>query len=130
MIISSKDIEQFDKVFRLNLINSITGIKPANLIGTKSLDGYPNLAVISSVVHIGSNPPIIGHFMRPPEGNRHTFHNIKATSFYSINHITIHTAVKAHFTSVEFPKEISEFDACQLTPFYYDGFLAPFVKKS
>ena len=31
---SEEDIIQMPKVRRLNIINSITGIKPANLIGT------------------------------------------------------------------------------------------------
>ena len=34
------------KINRLNLINSITGIKPANLIGTISKDGHTNLAEV------------------------------------------------------------------------------------
>ena len=54
-----------DKISRLNLINSITGVKPSNLIGTKSKDGFSNLAIFSSVVHLGSKPPLIGFITRP-----------------------------------------------------------------
>ena len=32
--ITAADIEGYEKVYRLNLINAITGYKPANLIGT------------------------------------------------------------------------------------------------
>ena len=60
-----QDIKKLDKVYRINLINSITGAKPANLIGTKSTNSVENLAVFSSVVHLGSNPPLIGFFIRP-----------------------------------------------------------------
>ena len=60
-----QDIDQMDKIFRLNLINSCTGYKSANLIGTQSADGKTNLAVFSSITHLGSNPPLIGFVLRP-----------------------------------------------------------------
>ena len=47
-----KDIDQMEKIFRLNLINSCTGYKSANLIGTQSADGKTNLAVFSSITHL------------------------------------------------------------------------------
>ena len=36
------DIDNLDKISRLNFINSITGYKPANLIGTISGDNKEN----------------------------------------------------------------------------------------
>jgi hypothetical protein len=45
-----------EKVERLNLINSCTGYKSANLIATKSVDGAVNVAIFSSITHLGSNP--------------------------------------------------------------------------
>ena len=59
-IFDAADIKSMSKIFRLNLINSITGIKPANLIGTKSKDNLENLAIFSSVVHLGSNHALLG----------------------------------------------------------------------
>ena len=59
MYFSKKDIINASRIHRLNLINSITGIKPANLIGTISKDGHTNLAIFSSVIHLGSNPALI-----------------------------------------------------------------------
>ena len=38
MYLSKKDLINTSRIKRLNLINSITGIKPANLIGTISKD--------------------------------------------------------------------------------------------
>ena len=61
MKFTSNDIKNLDKVYRLNLINSITGIKPANLIATRSKNGVDNVAIFSSVVHLGSNPAIQKH---------------------------------------------------------------------
>ena len=77
MKFTSNDIKNLDKVYRLNLINSITGIKPANLIATRSKDGVDNVAIFSSVVHLGSNPAMIGFVMRPQSNiNSDTYQNI------------------------------------------------------
>jgi flavin reductase (DIM6/NTAB) family NADH-FMN oxidoreductase RutF len=65
MHITNRDIQKLDKIKRLNLINSITGIKPANLIGTVDETKNSNLAIFSSIVHLGSNPPLIGMVIRP-----------------------------------------------------------------
>ena len=76
---SRTDIDQMDKIFRLNLINSCTGFKSANLLGTKSLNGVSNVAVFSSITHLGSNPPLIGFILRPTTVPRDTYRNIKDT---------------------------------------------------
>ena len=57
-------IESLPKVPRLNLINSVTGYKSANLIGTCSSEGYLNLAIFSSITHLESNPPFLGFMVR------------------------------------------------------------------
>ena len=60
MHFTKKDIDSMNRVRRLKLINSITGVKPANLVGTKSKKGVSNLAIMSSVVHLSSDPALIG----------------------------------------------------------------------
>ena len=125
-----QDIDQLDHVYRLNLINGITGYKPANLIGTKSKDGVSNLAIISSVVHLGSNPPLVGYILRPTTVPRHTHENILNTNTYTINHIHSDFVERAHYTSAKFDKGVSEFDKCNFTEEYIDGFSAPYVKES
>ncbi|MDW3194457.1 MAG: flavin reductase [Cytophagales bacterium] len=116
---------------RANLINSMTGIKPANLIATKSEDGFPNVGIFSSVVHLGSDPAVIGFVMRPQdEKPRDTYLNIKATGVYTINHVPTGMVENAHFTSAKFPKEQSEFEYCGFQEEYIEGFHAPFVKES
>ena len=131
MHLTKFEIDGLDKVFRLNLINSITGIKPANLIGTQNTNGQTNLAIFSSVVHLGSNPPLLGMITRPvDEVPRHTYSNIKETGFYTINSVPDHLTEAAHFTSAKFNEEESEFDTCGFKPMYIDGFPAPFVEES
>jgi len=60
-----QDFDDLDHLYRINLMNSCSGFKSANLIGTKSNDGIPNVAVFSSVTHLGSNPPLLGIVFRP-----------------------------------------------------------------
>ena len=130
MYFAQKDIDAMSRVQRLNLINSITGIKPANLVGTKSKKGVSNLAIISSIVHLSSNPPLIGFIMRPSgEFRRDTFNNIMETGYFTVNHIKSDIVKRAHYTSAKFDKDISEFEACGLTEHYRDDFFAPFVKE-
>ena len=88
MHLSKQDILNTSRINRLNLVNSITGIKPANLIGTISKDGNSNLAIFSSIFHLGSNPALIGFISRPDKKSRRdTLNNILETKYYTINHI-------------------------------------------
>ena len=65
MHLTKQDILDSDRIKRLNMINSLTGIKPGNIVGSISNDGKTNLAIISSVVHLSSKPGLIGFIMRP-----------------------------------------------------------------
>ena len=75
-----KDVKELKHVYKINLINSCSGFKSANLIGTKSNAGTTNVAVFSSVTHFGSNPPLLGVVFRPlTDVPRNTYENIKET---------------------------------------------------
>jgi len=131
MYLSKSDIENMERKKRLNIINSVSGIKPANLIGTKSTDGQSNVAIFSSVIHLGSNPALLGFIMRPTDDvPRHTYENIKETELYTINHVPTSIADRAHYTSAKLDRSISEFERCGLTEEYVDDFHAPFVQES
>ena len=128
---NQSDIAKANRVERLKLINGITGVKPANLIGTQDQEGQTNVAIFSSVVHLGSDPALIGFVVRPSgEVPRHTLANILATESYTINHVPAHLVKNAHYTSAKFPREVSEFERCGLTPQYVPGITAPFVAES
>tara|TARA_B100001287_G_scaffold84058_1_gene70167 strand:+ start:3342 stop:3965 length:624 start_codon:yes stop_codon:yes gene_type:complete len=129
MKFQSKDIKKLNKVYRLNLINSITGIKPGNLIATKSKSGEDNVAIFSSVVHLGSSPAQIGFVLRPQKTRKSdTYINITDSKFYTINHISKEMYVKAHNTSIK--DDVSEFDLLNIKKEFKDDFYAPYVKKS
>ncbi|WP_272151581.1 flavin reductase family protein [Tenacibaculum aiptasiae] len=130
MHITRKEIEAFPHLYKINLMNSISGYKSANLIGTKSKEGITNVAVFSSVVHYGSNPPILGFVLRPTTVVRNTYKNIKETGVYTINAISEGMIEEAHHTSAKYSAEISEFDKTNLTSEYKNNFEAPFVEES
>jgi len=123
-----KQIQELEHLYKINLINSCSGFKSANLIGTKSNNGQENVAVFSSVTHVGSNPPLLGFFCRPTTVTRHTYDNIKNSGVYTINHIDLDNFEDAHHTSAKYDQSISEFDMTGLESEYKDNCKAPFVK--
>ncbi len=130
MQLTYSEIMDMEQRKRAHLINSIGGFKSACLIGTADKQGHTNLAIFSSVVHIGANPPLISFIMRPDSVERHTLSNILATGVYTINHVNDTIYRQAHQTSAKYPKEISEFDATGLTIEYKNECKAPFVRES
>ena len=128
--IDRPEIEKMNRIDRLNLVNSCTGYKSANLIATISTDGQTNVAVFSSVTHLGSDPALISFILRPTTVPRHTYQNIKAYGYFSINHITAAHIEDAHHTSAAYPVEISEFDETNLRAVYHNDCPVPFVKGS
>ena len=129
-IITSATIEQWERFYRANFINSLTGFKSVNLIGTVNEKGQTNLAVFSSIVHIGSNPALVGYINRPIKAAPHTMAYIIATGQYTINHIHPSFLEQAHHTSAKYPEGVSEFEQAGLTPEYAANIAAPFVKES
>lgn len=125
----STDIAKLDKRFRTHLINSIYGPKPAFLIGTINENGTENLAIFSSIVHLGAHPPLVGFIQRPIMSTSHTYKNIIQNGFYTLNQIQEKMLPNAHFTAVKFDKEISEFQSCGFTV-EYSNFKAPYVAES
>lgn len=131
MLYTKDDLQVLDRKYRLNLINSITGIKPANLVGTRSKDKQDNVAIFSSLVHLGSNPAHLGLVMRPQvHTKKDTYSNIIETGYYTINQISEGFIKKAHYTSAKLPKDQSEFDLMKLEREFKDDFWAPFVACS
>jgi flavin reductase (DIM6/NTAB) family NADH-FMN oxidoreductase RutF len=121
---------EMDSRKRANFINSLTGFKSIGLIGTKGKNGIENLAIFNSFVHLGANPCLLGFISRPEAHLRHTVPNIIESQYYTVNHITEDIYQQAHQTSARYPANVSEFDACGLSPEFKDGFYAPFVKDS
>ncbi|WP_372769686.1 flavin reductase family protein [Lutibacter sp.] len=123
-----QEINQLEHLYKINLINSCAGYKSANLIATKSTDKKTNVAIFSSVTHLGSAPPLLGFILRPTSVPRNTYENIFETGYYTINHIHESILKDAHHTSAKYERSISEFEVTNLETDYKDNFYAPFVK--
>jgi flavin reductase (DIM6/NTAB) family NADH-FMN oxidoreductase RutF len=126
----------FDKIMtmqkqeRVHFVNSIAGFKSVCLIGTQNNLNQTNLAIVSSLIHIGSNPPLLGVIFRPGAVERHSLENILLTKYFTVNHINEAIYKQAHQTSARYDRAISEFDATGLTVACKDDFFAPFVGES
>ena len=128
--ISRDDIESMEKRYRVQFVNSLTGFKPLNLVGTVSASGKTNLAIISSVVHLGSHPPLFGFVLRPDISPRHTLLNIRENKVCTLNHVKESFYKRAHQTSARYDRDISEFKECGLEEEYIESCKAPFVKEA
>ena len=127
----SEQIKGLDRFYRANLINSIIGIKQANLIATISSQNTTNLAIFSSGIHLGSNPALIGIFSRPRTAYpKQTMENILLNKQFTINHVNADILKRSHATSYKFDEFISEFSECNLNERYIENFDAPFVNEA
>ena len=122
--------QSWERFYRANFINSLTGFKSVSIIGTINAQGVPNLGLFSSIVHIGSDPALIGYINRPIAAAPHTLANIKANGLYTVNHIHASFLAQAHQTSAKYLDEVNEFTEVGLTEEYIDGIQVPFVKES
>jgi flavin reductase (DIM6/NTAB) family NADH-FMN oxidoreductase RutF len=130
MLIRSQDIKTMESRQRAAFVNSLSGFKSANLVGTVDSQGLTNLAIMSSVVHLGSNPPLLALVIRPGGDERHTLANILETGWYSLNHVSSAMVEAAHQTAARYERAVSEFDVTGLTPLWREGFRAPLVEES
>ncbi len=124
----ASDFEGFEKQFRTNFINSLSGFKSVNLVGTVSQEGITNVAIFSQVFHIGANPALMGLLVRPDTVRRHTLENIESVGYFTLNHVHSRFYKQAHQTSARY--QVSEFEACGLTPEFSSLHPAPYVAES
>ncbi|GCC50236.1 flavin oxidoreductase [Chryseotalea sanaruensis] len=129
-VISKETIQSWERFYRGNFVNSLSGFKSASLIATINKEGIPNLAIFSNIVHLGADPALIGFINRPLEAAPHTLANIEATGFYTINHIHPDFVAQAHQTSAKYALSVNEFVSVGLHEEYLNDFPVPFVKES
>ena len=129
-VLSYQEIEKMEKRYRAQFVNSLSGFKSANLIGTRSKNGQTNLSIVSSVFHLGSDPALLGMIIRPHTVPRHSFEYILETKYWTVNHVSSDFYKKAHQTSARYDKEVSEFEAVGLSEQYFDDFIPPAVAEA
>lgn len=127
---SKEAIKNLNTRYRNNLINSVSGYKSANLIGTISSQEITNVAIFNSIVHLGSNPALLGFILRPTTVPRHSYQNMKDSGVFTVNHINKDHIEAAHHTSAKYPEGISEFDHTNLEQVFRSETPAPFVANA
>jgi flavin reductase (DIM6/NTAB) family NADH-FMN oxidoreductase RutF len=127
---SQQDIIDLPSLKRRSLINGIGGVKSLNLLGSVSEQGQYNLGVFNSIVHIGSNPPMLGFILRPTTVERHSYENMLSTKEFTVNQVNTSIYRQAHQTAANYDRGISEFEETGLNPEIMKTSKAPFVKES
>jgi flavin reductase (DIM6/NTAB) family NADH-FMN oxidoreductase RutF len=127
---TSVELAEQEKRYRTNFINSLSGFKSLQLLGTKNQDGVTNLAIFNSIFHVGANPPYLGLVVRPDGPEHDTLKNILSQEHYTLNNVKEGFYQQAHQTSARYVSGESEFTACGLKEEYIGDFPVPFVKES
>jgi flavin reductase (DIM6/NTAB) family NADH-FMN oxidoreductase RutF len=127
--INADSLKQLPSRKRATLLNNLCGLRSANLIGTRGVS-TTNLAIFNSVLHLGSDPALIGVIFRPLTVERHTYDNIKEFKAFTVNAVNQSIISKAHQTSAKYPENSSEFEAVGLTAQYREESHLPFVAES
>jgi len=125
-----QEINSLEDRDRINLINSLIGVKSVNLIGTTDKIKTSNLAIISSLFHLGASPALFGFVIRPDTVTRDTLNNLREHPYLTVNQVHQGIIEKAHQTSARYDSDKSEFKECLLTEEFYGDHPVPFVKES
>ncbi|ASP48054.1 flavin reductase family protein [Cognaticolwellia beringensis] len=128
--INHEELLKMEPQYRVQVINSLSGFKSANLIGTRDENNINNLAIFSSVFHLGASPALVGFISRPDSVDRHTLRNIQQIGQFTINQVNADFWQAAHQTSARYSDGECEFKQTGLTPHFIDNSDAPFVKES
>lgn len=124
------EILSWEREYRRAFVNTLSGIKAAFLLATQDQNGRNNLALFTSVVHLGAAPPLLGVVLRPAQSRQDTRRIIQPGTPFSLNAVSLNQMEAAHQCSAHYPADQSEFDACRLTPWFSATHRAPFVKES
>ncbi len=130
MFFSHHQLNELPERYRVNLINALSGFKSANLVATSSKSGELNIALFSSVFHVGANPALMGMLSRPHSVPRHTLENILETGDYTINSVSEDMLAQAHLCSARSDRSESEFSLSHLDAHIIKGFSAPAIAQS
>lgn len=123
--LSTGDLHQY-------LLGSVAP-RPIAFVSTTDEEGHTNLAPYSFFNAFSSNPPILVFSSnRRVEGNttKDTLHNIMSTRECVVNVVNYGIVRQMMVCSVDFPKEVSEFEESGLTPVPASMVKAPLVAES
>lgn len=92
--------------------------RPIAWVSTVDADGNANLAPYSFFNAVCANPPTVMFsvgYRYTDDGQKDTFHNVKATEEFVINFVNESTAEAMNITAVEVPPDVDEFERAGLS---------------
>jgi len=109
---------QLDFRSTYRLLCSTVVPRPIAWLSTMSSTGVPNLAPVSFYMPVTSKPASIAFSMtvRSNDTEKDTLNNIRATGEFVVNHVSVSSFQKMYESSHDFPPEVDEFTACDVTP--------------
>jgi flavin reductase (DIM6/NTAB) family NADH-FMN oxidoreductase RutF len=125
------DFTKWERFYRANMLNSISGFKATHLIATVNSAGLPNLSLFHNIIHLGAaDPALVGMVSRPRAASPHTLSNIESTGCWTLNSVHASFIERAHQCSAKYPDGVNEFDEVGLTAEVKGGFPVPVVAES
>lgn len=107
--------------------------RPIAWVSSQDSDGNLNLAPFSYFTAVCAKPPTVvfsSGYRYSDDGQKDTYHNVKATGEYVINFTNEATAEAMNITAVEVPADVDEFERANLTPAPSKMISVPRVKES
>ena len=107
--------------------------RPIGWVSTVDRSGKPNLAPFSFFNAVCSNPAhlLFCSSVRSTDlGQKDTLHNVRATWEFVVNIVTEDLAEAMNVTATEFPREVNEFNAANLTSARSEHVRPPRVAES
>jgi flavin reductase (DIM6/NTAB) family NADH-FMN oxidoreductase RutF len=102
-------------------------------VSSVSADGTRNLAPFSYFTAVSANPPMVifcPGTRGTDNGDKDTYHNVKATGEFVINFVNAANAEAMNITATEVPAEVDEFERAGLTPIPSKMVNVPRVQES
>lgn len=119
MITLTEILKNRDKYFTINFFNTLSGFRSVWMAGTQNNEGIKNLGLFNSLVHVGSQPPLVGMVFRPQTVPRHTLENIYSYGLFTLSSVSMSLIDRAHRTAEKFGRHEDEFELLGFTPFYF-----------
>lgn len=107
--------------------------RPIAWVSTVDGDGNPNLAPFSFFTAVCAKPPTVlfcPGYRYTDDGQKDTYHNVKATKEFVVNFVNEATAEAMNITAVEASADVNEFERANLTAVPSNIVNIPRVKES
>ncbi len=124
--------DELDPLGAYKLAMSVIVPRPIAWTGTRSVSGIDNLAPFSYFMGVSTQPPSVAISVARGKGGalKDSARNILQTGVFTISIVPRALADAMNHTSAPWSPEVSEFEACGLTPVMGERVQAPFPAEA